>query len=115
MKPIYIVASVLEFDEWALARAEKGIVTRGIAMTPDTFAKIFTPERIKLIQRIRQNKINNIYQIAKEMDKPYEVVFRNLKYLEGQGFIKFDKKSKNKIPHLAIDFRIEMFHNFAKA
>src|SRR3989338_9165340 len=89
-----------------LEKAEKGIV-----MTPETFSKVFSPERIKLLQRIYRNNIKNIYQLAKELDKPYEVVFRNIKYLEGIGLIKITEKNNKKIPKMDCKMSIDMFTN----
>ena len=79
-----------------------------IVMTPETFSKVFSPERIKLLQRIYRNNIKNIYQLAKELDKPYEVVFRNIKYLEGIGLIK-TTGDKKKIPQMSCKLSIDMF------
>jgi len=86
-----------------LDKAETGIV-----MTPETFHKVFSPERIKLLQRIYRNNVKSIYGLAKELDKPYEVVFRNLKYLEGIGLIRIHKKDNRSIPS-AYDFSVDMF------
>ena len=114
MKNIYVVDDVSGFEALAFRRGMLGFPTKGMVMNPETFAKIFTPERIKLLQRIRRNKINNIYQLAKELKKPYEVVFRNIKYLEGFGLVKFDTKRRHRVPHLAQDIRIEMFPKIAE-
>lgn len=88
----------------ALDKPEKGIV-----MTPETFSKVFSPERIKLLQRIYRNNIKSIYQLAKDLDKPYEVVFRNIKYLAGIGLIKIEEKDNKKIPHITNKLSIDMF------
>jgi predicted transcriptional regulator len=84
-------------------------VPSGHIMTSDTFAKIFSPERIRLLQRIRHNHIKNIYQLAKEMKKPYEVVFRNIKYLQGAGFVTVKRVNNKQIPRVKCDLTIEMF------
>ena len=76
-------------------RAEKTHI-----MTPDTFAKVFTPERIRLMMRIRKNELTNIYQLAKELDRPYEAVHRDITYLKGMGIVKIKNKDKTKIPYI---------------
>lgn len=98
-----------EITEKALAGKIKTPVTGNI-MTAETFSKIFSPERIKLIRKVHKNNIKNIYQLAKDLGKPYEVVFRNIKYLEGMGLIKIVDKDHKKIPSLnkfSVDFLAE--------
>lgn len=76
-------------------RAEKTII-----MTPKVFAKIFSPERIRLMLKIKRNNIMNIYQLAKELDRKYEAVHRDIKLLEGFGIIKLKEKDREKIPFM---------------
>jgi predicted transcriptional regulator len=110
---IRIVESLSEYNRRLDEKIGKGLLEKNpekaIVMTPETFSKVFSPERIKLLQRIFRNNVKNIYQLAKEMDKPYEVVFRNIKYLEELGLVRIDSKDKKKIPHLAHGFSIDMF------
>jgi predicted transcriptional regulator len=70
---------------------------------------VFSPERIKLLRRICKNNIRSIYQLAKELNKPYEVVFRNVKYLEGVGIIRIVEKDKKKIPYIDRKLLVDMF------
>jgi predicted transcriptional regulator len=111
MKKIIIVPDVMAHNRKMWDDMDKGLydIEKGMMMTPDTFAKIFTPERIRLLQRIRKNKIKNIYQLAKELGKPYEVVFKNIKYFEGFGLVTFDKNKKNKVPVMTHEIKIDMF------
>src|SRR3989344_3244930 len=76
-------------------RAEKTII-----MTPEIFAKIFSPERIKLMLKIKRGNIMNIYQLAKELNRKYEAVHRDIKLLEGFGIIKLKDKNKKKVPFM---------------
>ena len=114
VKTIKIVESLKEYDEDLLRRLHDGSLDKnpevGVAvMTPETFAQIFSPERIKLLQRIHKNKITSIYQLAKELNKPYEVVFRNIQMLEGLGVILVKTRANKRIPVIAERFNIEMF------
>jgi predicted transcriptional regulator len=119
MNKIYIVESHEIFDKEMQRRLQSGELQKkpfiGIVMTVDLFAKMFTPERIRLLQRIRRNRIQNIYQLAKEMNKPYEVVFRNIKFLEEQELIQVITKNRKKIPVLGHDFSVEFFSGVAEA
>ncbi len=109
---IKIVGSISQYNKKMNERISKGTLNgpeRGIVMTPETFNKVFSPERIKLLRRIYRNNINSIYQLAKELGKPYEVVFRNIKYLEGIGLINIVEKNHKKIPHLSCKMSIDLF------
>lgn len=109
---IKVVESISRYNKELNKKIAKGMLDKaekGIVMTPETFSKVFSPERIKLLQRIYRNNIKNIYQLAKELDKPYEVVFRNIKYLEGIGLIKITDEDNKKIPNLACKLSIDMF------
>ena len=76
-------------------KAEKTII-----VTPEVFAKIFSPERIKLMLKIKRNSISNIYQLAKELHRKYEAVYRDIKLLEGFGIIKIKDKDNKKVPFM---------------
>jgi len=109
---IKVVESISKYNKEINTRIMKGELTkpeRSIVMTPETFSKVFSPERIKLLQRIYKNNARSIYQLAKDLDKPYEVVFRNIKYLEGIGLIEILKKDNKRIPHLTCKLSIDMF------
>ncbi|MBS3131317.1 hypothetical protein J4212_02690 [Candidatus Woesearchaeota archaeon] len=114
---IKVVESVSKYNRDISEKAMKGGLDRvkGIVMTPETFSKVFSPERIKLLQRIRRNNAKNIYQLAKDLEKPYEVVFRNVKYLEGIGLIRLVNRDNKKIPHLTSKISIDMFSSEAEA
>ena len=108
---IVIVESIDEYDREIDRKIREDAIHEpltGMVMTPETFSKVFSPERIKLLQRIYRNDIKNIYQLAKELDKPYEVVFRNIKYLEGIGLVKIKEKHKKMIPSLRCKPSIEL-------
>ena len=73
---------------------------RTIIMTPETFAKIFSPQRIKLLLEISENKHFNIYQITKVLGRKYEAVYRDIKLLEGFGIIRVRSEDNKKYPFL---------------
>jgi predicted transcriptional regulator len=100
------------YNKELTTRVNKGNIKaaeKGIVLTPETFSKVFSPERIKLLKRIYKNNVKNIYQLAKELNKPYEVVFRNIKYLEGLGLIEIKDVDNTKIPHISQPFIIDFF------
>jgi len=86
------------------ARAEHTMV-----MTPEIFSKVFTPQRIRLLIRVKNNDINNIYQIAKDLKRPYEAVHRDIKYLQGLNIIKIKKRDRERIPVLNEKLTLPVF------
>lgn len=85
-------------------RAEKTII-----MTPDMFSKIFSPERTRLMLKIRKNNIKNIHQLAKELDRKYEAVHRDITFLAGFGMIQIKEKKNQRIPHMDEPVRMVEF------
>lgn len=76
-------------------RAEHTLIT-----TPELFAKIFSPQRIRLIMALKKNKDMNIYQLAKMLNRKYEAVHRDISYLKGFGFIKIKQTKKGVIARI---------------
>lgn len=108
---LHIIESLEKYNEVIHRKIERGTLRKpatGLVMTPETFAKVFSPERIKLLRGIYRNNITSIYQLAKCLGKPYEVVFRNIKYLEGMGLIRIVEQGHRKIPYLTGKVSVEM-------
>ncbi|MBS3176424.1 hypothetical protein J4457_04260 [Candidatus Woesearchaeota archaeon] len=87
-------------------RAEKTIV-----ITPEVFSKVFSPARLRLLLRIKENNIANIYQLAKSLRRPYESVHRDIQYLAGFKLIKIKTKGKKRIPYTDEPIKIPQFVN----
>ena len=110
MVKIEIVPDIKEKmkEDWAYAdkvlkgkvKIDKKRAEKTIIITPEVFAKVFSPQRIKLMLKIKRNNILNIYQLAKELGRRYEAVHRDIKYLEGMGIIKIKEKDRKKIPFI---------------
>ncbi len=81
-------------------KIDKKAAEKTLIITPETFAKIFSPERMRLILKIKDTRQMNIYQLAKELDRKYEAVHRDIKLLEGFGIIKIKDDEKKKIPEI---------------
>jgi predicted transcriptional regulator len=71
-----------------------------IVLTPEGFSHLFSPERVRLMLRIKKNKVMNIYQLAKELGRQYEAVHRDIKELESYKLIKVKTKDNKKIPYI---------------
>ena len=60
---IKIVESISRYNKEINEKIAKGELDKpekGLVMTPETFNKVFSPERIKLLQRIYRNNIESI-------------------------------------------------------
>ena len=90
-------------------KADKKKAEKTIVITPEVFAKIFSPARMKLILKIKRNNIMNIYQLAKDLNRKYEAVYRDIKLLEGFGIIKLKSKDRERIPFMDESIRITEF------
>lgn len=77
-----------------------------IFMTPQTFCKVFTPERLKLLMFINKNKIMSISDLARKVGRKFEAVHRDLTYLQGFSVVKVRKNDACRVPYL--DGNIEM-------
>ena len=83
-------------------KLEKGTAKdrKKIVMTPETFAKVFSPQRIRLLIAIRKNNIKSISDLARQLKRKFEAVHRDIRYLAGLGLIKVVKKEHKAIPIL---------------
>ena len=87
----------------------RGIVIpnkRTLIVTPDLFAKIFSPKRIELLMLLAIKNDYNITELAKKLKRPFEVVHRDLKLFEFYGFVRMVKERKSIIPELAGEIRM---------
>ncbi len=87
---------------------EKGTARpmRKIVMTPETFAKVFSPQRIRLLMAIRKNNFNSVSQLARNLNRKFEAVHRDIAYLRGIGLIKIVKDNNKVIPKMHETIRI---------
>ncbi len=65
--------------------------------------KALTPERLKLISVIRESKPNSVKELASIVGRDMRNVYRDLKLLEGMGFVKLQKKGKEVKPVVDYD------------
>lgn len=87
---------------------EKGIARpmRKIVMTPETFAKVFSPQRIRLLMAIRKNNINSVSELARNLNRKFEAIHRDITYLRGIGLIKIVRDNNKVIPKIQETIRI---------
>ncbi|MBO8182598.1 MAG: HTH domain-containing protein [Archaeoglobus sp.] len=73
----------------------------------DDLRKILTPERIRILQVIKNRKPNSIYELSKLLERDRSAVMRDLEFLSKLGFVEFKeerwKKRKSKKPIVPYD------------
>ena len=87
---------------WEAIEKGKAVKARPkeLVLDPKAVTKVFSPERIRLILFVRNNKIHSISELAKELNRPFESVHRDVKYLEGLGLINLKKHEKAMVPEV---------------
>jgi predicted transcriptional regulator len=103
VKEIRVVVRPMEEDLEevvdALKRVERGeefedekIVVESL----DVLRKILTPERLRILQVIRNERPGSIYELAKMLDRDRAAVVRDLEYLQQLGLVEFEEERKGK-------------------
>lgn len=69
-----------------------------LPLTNNEWKAVFTERRIELIKTLTEKEPKSVNELAKLLKRHQEAISRDLKYLEGMGVIKTDKKGKNRIP-----------------
>lgn len=77
-----------------------------ITLTPEGFHSLFSPERIRLLKALKENNFGSIYNLAKKLNRRYEAIYRDIKYLEGFGLIEIKSENRNKVPVLSGNIQI---------
>lgn len=87
----------------------KGLITKNkmtVILTTDLFAKIFSPRRLELLMVIAEKPSGSVSELAKNLKRKFEVVYRDLKLFEQFGFVKLTKEKRSVIPELIGEIRL---------
>ena len=97
---IKIVENVEKEVDKDIEKMKKGTLKprKKIVMTPETFAKVFTPAKIRLLIAIKKNHFKSISELARQLKRKFEAVHRDISYLEGMGLIKVVKEKREARP-----------------
>lgn len=71
-----------------------------LVLTPDLFAKVFSPKRIYLLMTLAKKEPCNVTDLAKKLGRKFEVVHRDLKLFEHFGLVRLVKEKKFIMPEL---------------
>ena len=78
-----------------------------IVLTVDLFPKIFSAERLRILQTLKKQQPESITELAAMLQRPFESVHRDVKALEEYGLISLTKEKRSVIPVVAGKVQIE--------
>lgn len=67
-------------------------------MTPELFAKLFSPKRLRLLTVIKENHLESISDLARKTNRRFEAVHRDCSFFAREGIISFKEHKRSKIP-----------------
>jgi len=109
VKEIKVIVRPLEedFDEIAEAfkKIEKGEAVKDekiVVESLDTLRKFLTPERLKILQVIKEHRPKSIYELSKIIKKDRRNLTRDLELLESIGLIEFEKSDDKKVKKMPV-------------
>lgn len=71
-----------------------------LVMTPEKFSSVFSPQRLKLLRVLKKTKIHSVQELATLLNRPYEAVYRDIKYLEGLELLETKMENHHRVPLL---------------
>jgi len=80
-----------------------------ILLTPEQMGAIFSPKRIELLHYLARNPQESVSTIAKNLDRDWKSVIRDLQYLEGFNLVELSKKGRNRIAEIASNESVVAF------
>lgn len=75
-------------------------ISKTIILTPDLFAKLFSAKRVLMLKELGYINYGSIQELAEHLNRPYEVIHRDLKLFEHYGIVKLDKNNSYVVPTL---------------
>ena len=113
IKIISDVEEELETNKERIKRIFKGEAIkeeggRILIMTPEKFASVFSPKRLRLLRILKKTKIHSVQELATLLNRPYEAVYRDIKYLEGLNLIETKIEHNNRVPSVIGEINIPL-------
>lgn len=73
------------------------------------FRSFFTIQKYEIIKFVKNEEPNSLYEMAKELDRPYPSLLRDVDSLVATGFLKYEKRTDDerpiKKPVMAFDYK----------
>jgi len=88
-----------ETRKWSDA-AMKGGFTRNettVRLTPAMFMRVFSQKRIELLMSLCEKPAGTVSELAKRLDRPFEVVYRDLQLFEEYDIVTLTKMKQGMV------------------
>ena len=79
-----------------LEKGEKVRLNKLVFNDIETFRKILTKERMRILSYIKYKKPNSIYELAKGLDRDWRLVSNDVSLLNSLGLVKLEKKKEQR-------------------
>jgi len=79
-----------------LEKGEKVKLNKLVFNDIETFRKILTKERMRILSYIKYKKPNSIYELAKGLDRDWRLVSNDVSLLNSLGLVKLEKKKEQR-------------------
>jgi len=75
-----------------------------LSLSEDEYRNLFSKKRLDIIKALRNKKFVSIYELAKELDRPYKNVYDDVNLLLELGVIEKDEDKKTHKDNYYVDF-----------
>ena len=75
-----------------------------LSLSEDEYRNLFSKKRLDIIKALRTKKFISIYELAKELDRPYKNVYDDVNLLLELGVIEKDEDKKTHKDNYYVDF-----------
>jgi len=75
-----------------------------LSLSEDEYRNLFSKKRLDIIKALRTKKFISIYELAKELDRPYKNVYDDVNLLLELGVIEKDEDKKTRKYNYYVDF-----------
>ena len=75
-----------------------------LSLSEDEYRNLFSKKRLDIIKALRNKKFISIYELAKELDRPYKNVYDDVNLLLELGVIEKDEDKKTHKDNYYVDF-----------
>ena len=75
-----------------------------LSLSEDEYRNLFSKKRLDIIKALRNKKFISIYELAKELDRPYKNVYDDVNLLLELGVIEKDEDKKTRKYNYYVDF-----------
>ncbi|MEK6849401.1 MAG: hypothetical protein AABY01_02405 [Nanoarchaeota archaeon] len=93
-------------DEMMAGHIENG--KNELVMTAAMFVKMFSPKRLELLYALRKGE--NVTELAHRLNRPFEVVHKDLQLFKVWGLVKMRKEKRSVYPTIAQEIRMPVIH-----